>query len=129
VQSIFSECGPEVDSFEVYGESGTLGFDRYFSEQVEYAAAAHGRARLQRLSNRVRSFVPRRGWIKKVRAPIHEPSYEASVAHFASAIRGHESPEYDLMDGYKSVMAIAAAEQSAGGAGFVACDRTIALGL
>ena len=83
VQSIFSQCGSEIDSFEVFGENGSLAFDRYFSEQVEYTGRGHGAARVQRLFNRVKSFVPGPGWLAKVRAPLHEPSYEAlSVISF-----------------------------------------------
>jgi predicted dehydrogenase len=125
VQSFFSECGPELDCFEVFGEFGSLAFDRYFSEDVEYAAPGHGRARLQRLFNRMRSFAPRRDWLTKVGAPIHEPSYQASLSHFISAIRGNGSVEYDLMDGYKSIAAIAAAEESASSGRLIECDKTL----
>jgi len=125
VQSIFSECGPETDSFEVFGEHGSLGFDRYFSEQVEYAGPAHGTARVQRLLNRVRSFVPGLGWLRKVRAPLHEPSYETSLSHFVSAVRGEARLECDLMDGYESMGVIAAAEESARAGRLMACERGI----
>jgi myo-inositol 2-dehydrogenase/D-chiro-inositol 1-dehydrogenase len=125
VQSIFSECGSEIDSFEVFGEYGSLAFDRYSSEQVEYAGPAHGAARLQRLLNRIKSFVPGPGWLEKVRAPLHEPSYEASLAHFVSAVRGEARLEYDLMDGYESIGVIAAAEESARVGGFIAFERGV----
>lgn len=125
VQSLFSACGSELDSFEVFGEHGTLGFDRYFSEQVEYAGPGHGSARVQRLLNRVKSFVPRPGWLKKVRAPAHEPSYEASLSAFVSAVREEARLECDLMDGYASIAAIAAAEESARAGGFIACERGV----
>ncbi len=123
VQSVFSECGSEIDSFEVFGECGSLGFDRYLSEGVEYVGTGHGAARMQRLLNRVKSFIPGPSWLKKVRAPVHEPSYEASLSHFASAIRGEVQLECDLMDGYQSMAAIAAAEESAKAGGFIACER------
>lgn len=122
VQSIFSECGSEIDSFEVFGEYGSLGFDRYFSEQVEYAGRDHGTARVQRLLNRIMSFVPGPGWLKKVRAPAHEPSYEASLAHFVAAVRGESRLECDLMDGYESIGIIAAAEESARSGRFISCE-------
>ena len=125
VQSIFSECGSEIDCFEVFGENGSLGFDRYSSERVEYAGAAHGPARVQRLLNRVGSFVPGSGWLRKVRAPLHEPCYEASLAHFISVIRGEAPLECDLLDGYESIAVIAAAEESARAGTFVACERGI----
>jgi predicted dehydrogenase len=125
VQSIFAECGSEIDSFEVFGEHGSLGFDRYFSEQVEYAGPGHGAARVQRLFNRIKSFVPGPGWLTKVRAPLHEPSYEASLSHFISAVRGEARIECDLMDGYESIGVIAAAEESARAGGFMPCERGI----
>jgi predicted dehydrogenase len=81
------------------------------------------------LLNRVKSFVPRRDWLKKVRAPVHEPSYEASLSHFVSAVRGEAPLGCDLMDGYESMAAIAAAEESASGGGFITCDRRIPVGL
>ena len=125
VQSVFSGCGSEIDSFEVFGEHGSLAFDRYFSEQVEYAGPGHGPARLQRLLNRVRSFIPGAGWLKKVRAPVHEPSYEASLSHFVSAVRGQARLECDLMDGLESIGVIAAAEESARVGRFIAIERGI----
>jgi myo-inositol 2-dehydrogenase/D-chiro-inositol 1-dehydrogenase len=125
VQSIFSECGSEIDSFEVFGENGSLGFDRYFSEQVEYTGRGHGAARVQRLLNRVKSFAPGPGWLAKVRAPLHEPSYEASLCQFVSAVRGEAPPECDLMDGYESIAVIAGAEESARIGGFIACERGV----
>jgi predicted dehydrogenase len=125
VQSIFSACGSEIDSFEVLGERGSLGFDRYFSEQVEYTDPGHGTARIQRLLNRIKSFIPGTGWLRKLRAPAHEPSYQASLAHFVSAVRGDAPLACDLMDGYESMVAIAAAEESARVGGFIACERRI----
>lgn len=128
VQSIFSECGPELDSFEVFGERGSLSFDRYSSEHVEYAGPRHGRARVHRLFNRVMSFVPAFGWFKKIRAPLYEPSYEASLSHFVRAIYGEGRVQFDLMDGYESAAAIAAAEESAGTGRLIPCERGIAVG-
>jgi len=128
VQSIFSECGPELDSFEVFGERGSLAFDRYSSEHVEYAGPLHGQARVQRLFNRTMSFVPASGWLKKLRAPLHEPSYEASLSHFVGAIRGEGPLEFDLMDGYESAAAIATAEESARTGRLIPCERRIAVG-
>jgi predicted dehydrogenase len=128
VQSIFSACGPELDSFEVFGERGSLAFDRYSSEHVEYAGPRHGQARVQRLFNRTMSFVPASGWLKKIRAPLHEPSYEASLSHFVRAIRGEGPLEFDLMDGYESAAAIAAAEESARTGLLMPCERRIAVG-
>jgi predicted dehydrogenase len=128
VQSIFSECGSELDSFEVFGENGSLWFDRYFSEQVEYAGRRHGLARAQRLLNRIKSVAPGPGWLQKARAPTHEPSYQASLSHFVSAIRGEARLECDLMDGYESAAAIAAAEESARAGRFIVCERGIPVG-
>jgi len=125
VQSIFSTCGPEIDSFEVFGEEGTLNFDRYFSDQVEYLAAGHRAARVQRLLQRVNSFVPKAGWLKKLRAPAHEPSYAEALSHFVSAVRGEVSLECNLIDGYESMAVIASAEESARSGGFIACERSI----
>jgi predicted dehydrogenase len=60
---------------------------------------------------------------------VHEPSYEASLSHFVSAVRGEAPLGCDLMDGYESMAAIAAAEESASGGGFITCDRRIPVGL
>ena len=122
VQSIFSECGPETDSFEVLGENGSLAFDRYCSEHVEYAGREHGAVRVQRLLNRIKSFVPGPGWLRKLRAPAHEPSYKASLSDFVAAVRGKTRIKCDLMDGYESIAVITAAEESARSGRFVSCE-------
>jgi predicted dehydrogenase len=129
VQSIFSQCGPELDSFEIFGERGSLWFDRFLSEQVEYAGPGHSPARVRRLLNRVMSFVPQPSWLAKLRAPLHEPSYQASLAHFVCAIRGEARLECDLLDGYASMAAIAAAQESARVGGFIACERGVSVEL
>ena len=74
------------------------------------------------------SFVPRSGWLKKMRAPLHERSYELSLSHFVNAVRGERPLEFDLMDGFKSAAAIAAAEESARTGRVTACERRIAVG-
>jgi predicted dehydrogenase len=46
-------------------------------------------------------------------APGREPSFEIALSRFASAVRGVEKAGPDLIDGYKCLAVLEAAEESA----------------
>lgn len=113
VQSFFSEYSVEEDAFEVYGRTGKLIADRYFLERVQRTDRGHHAARVQQLVSRLHSFLPSRQVLRKLREPAREPSYRAALASFVMAARHGSSPEVDLLDGYRSLVVIDAAEESA----------------
>lgn len=121
-QSLFSQCAVEEDSFEVYGQNGKLTLDRYFFEQVQVTAPPHNKARVQQLAHRLRSFVPSRYLFDKLAAPLHETSYGSALAQFTAAVQGQGTVEVDLLDGYRSLAVIDAAEESAKAGRSVSCE-------
>ena len=62
---------------------------------------------------RMRSLLHFRHPIQKLRAPWHEPSYRKALLQFVAAVRGDRQAMPDLVDGYRSLEVICAAEQSA----------------
>jgi predicted dehydrogenase len=51
--------------------------------------------------------------LEKMRAPLQEPSYRAALSGFVSAAQTHTHPAPDLLDGYRSLAVVLAAEESA----------------
>ena len=113
VQSYFSLCSVDEDRFEIYGQAGKLTVDRYRSLNVEIVDVGGTSSRLRRVSRRLRSFTSFPYLIKKLRSPWHEPSYREALSRFVSTIRGHDKASPDLLDGYRSLAVICAAEESA----------------
>jgi predicted dehydrogenase len=50
---------------------------------------------------------------RKLRSPMHEPSYEKALQNFVNACGSGQQVSPDLMDGYESLLLIKAAEESA----------------
>ena len=113
VQSYFSLCAVDEDRFEIYGQAGKLTVDRYRSLDVEVTDAGGTASRLRRVTQVLRSLKSVPYIFKKLRSPWHEPSYRESLSRFVSAVRGHEKASPDLLDGYRSLEVICAAEESA----------------
>ena len=113
VQSIFSLSSVEEDRLEIYGEAGRLRVDRYLSVDCEVRSREGARSRLGQIAAAL-NFVRRPVYLaRKMRAAGHEPSYAAALDHFIGAIRNGTPPSPDLLDGYRSLLVIEAAEQSA----------------
>jgi len=51
--------------------------------------------------------------LRKLRSAGGEPSYRAALAHFVTAARSGRPAHPDLLDGYRSLAVITAAEESA----------------
>ena len=113
VQSYFSLCSVDEDRFEIYGQAGKLTVDRYRSLELEIIDAGETSSRLRRMTQKLRPFVNAPYLLKKLRSPWHEPSYREALSRFISAVRGGEKGSPDLLDGYRSLEVICAAEQSA----------------
>ena len=113
VQSYFSLCAVDEDRFEIYGQAGKLTVDRYRSLDVEIVDAGGTASRLRRVTRRLRSLRSVLYLFKKLQSHWHEPSYRETLSRFVSAVRGREKASPDLLDGYRSLEVICAAERSA----------------
>jgi predicted dehydrogenase len=113
VQSFFSISSIEEDRFEVYGQSGKLFVDRYLSLCVEIYDPTLDSVRLRRLWHGLKTLIHVPYLLKKIRAPGHEPSYREALTHFITAARTHRPAAPDFYDGFRSLMIIEAAEESA----------------
>ncbi len=113
VQSYFSLDAVDEDRFEIYGQAGKLTVDRYRSSDVEIVDVGGTSSRLRRMTRRLRSLKSVPYLFKKLRSPWHEPSYREALSRFVSTVRGHDKASPDLLDGYRSLEVICAAEESA----------------
>jgi myo-inositol 2-dehydrogenase/D-chiro-inositol 1-dehydrogenase len=113
VQSFFSLCAVDEDRVEIYGDAGKLSYDRYRSLGVHFTGASADYARLRQSSEAVRMLLRKPYSFKRLCLPGSESSYQAALAHFATAVRSSEPASPSLWDGYRSLAVIDAAEQSA----------------
>ena len=122
VQSFFSMNTVQEDRFEVYGDAGKLVIDRYRGgATVEISAGESAGGRLERLAPALRWLAQGPSMLRRSLAPAGEPSYRAALQHFINAVRAGRPASPDLTDGYRSLMLVEAAEESA------ATGRTVAL--
>lgn len=105
VQSSFSMSAVNDHRFEIYGTEGRLTVDRYGAPDVEVVRPSEEQSRAQRL----RRLDPRR----VLHTPNYQKPFEDALAAFADAALGDGPAAPDLMDGYRSLAAVAAAEASA----------------
>ncbi len=113
IQSFFSFSAIDEDRFEIYGQAGKLTVDRYRSLDVDITEPGAEFSLLSRIARRLRPFANIRYPLKKLLAPWHEPSYREALSRFVMAVRGEGTATPDLMDGYRSLEVICAAERSA----------------
>jgi len=113
IQSFFSFNSIDEDRFDIYGQAGKLTIDRYRSWDVEITDAGRTPLHLQRMTQKLKSFVNVPYLFNKMRSPWHEPSFREALSRFVSATCGGEKASPDLLDGYRSLEVIWAAEQSA----------------
>ena len=113
VQSFFSTSAVDEDRFEVYGPAGKLTVDRYRSLHVEVDGPVAGFSIPNRFGRMCRSVLHSPYMFKKILSPGNEPSYRAALKRFVVAARTGCPPHPDFEDGYRSLMAIEAAEESA----------------
>jgi predicted dehydrogenase len=113
VQSFLSINTVNEDRFEVYTERARLSVDRYRSPGVEIVTDSRSIPGLRGLRSGLNPL-KRSGYIwEKYRAPGREPSFREALAHFVEAIREGRPPSPSFRDGYLSLVAVLAAEESA----------------
>ncbi|MGH8850246.1 MAG: Gfo/Idh/MocA family protein [Casimicrobiaceae bacterium] len=112
IQSYFSLAAVDEDRFEIYGQAGKLTVDRYRSLDVDFVDAEEASSSLRRVARKLGSLSNLPYLLEKVRAPWHEPSYREALSRFVSAARGRDHASPDLLDGYRSLEVLCAAEQS-----------------
>jgi len=113
IQSLFSINTVNEDRFEVYTERARLSVDRYRSPSVEIVTDSRSIPGLGGLRSGL-ELLKRGGYVwEKRRAPGREPSFRAALAHFVEAIREGGPPSPSFQDGYLSLLAVLAAEESA----------------
>lgn len=115
IQSYFSINSVDEDKIKVYGTRGKLSADRYNSLNVEIKSVESLRyGRLSHLRRLARSLIRNpKGFRDKILAPGREPSFETALGRFLTAVRGACEASPDLLDGYKCLRILAAAEESA----------------
>jgi predicted dehydrogenase len=113
MQGLYSTTSAEADRIEVHGDEGRLVIDRYGSSALERAGARRGFSRGDRLRGAARLVVatPRR--LRHALAAPTDPSFRASLCAFTDAVRSAGAPPADLLDGYRSLAVVVAAERSA----------------
>ncbi len=112
VQIFCSMSSLDEDRFEIYGTEAKLTVDRYRSLNVEITESHHNSARLKWFGQGLESLFRSPYVIKKILAPGYEPSYRVALAHFVSAALANQAAGPDLLDGYRSLAVIEAAEES-----------------
>lgn len=114
VQSYFSINSIDEDKIEVYGTRGRLYVDRYNSLNVQIITTeSRQRGMLYQIKSGIRALLRSPNIMDKLFAPGREPSFEIALSRFVSAVRGIEKARPDLLDGYKCLKVLAAAEESA----------------
>lgn len=114
VQSYFSISSADEDKIEVFGTRGRLYADRYNSLNVQIITPeSQRRGMLSQMNRSIRSLLRSSNIKDKLFAPGREPSFEIALSHFVSAVRGVEKARPDLLDGYKCLTVLEAAEESA----------------
>jgi len=113
IQSFFSFSTINEDRFDIYGQVSKLTVDRYRAWDVEIVDATTTASHLRRMTEKLSSFLNAPYLLKKLRSPWHEPSYRAALSKFVSTVCSGARASPDLLDGYRSLEVICAAEESA----------------
>jgi predicted dehydrogenase len=114
VQSFFSTCAVEEDRLDIYGDAGRLAIDRYRALDASLTGATLAGARAGQVRNKLAAIRHAPYLLKKLRAPLREPSFVAALTAFVTAARaGATRTTPDLDDGYRSLAVVCAAEESA----------------
>lgn len=113
IQAFFSISSVEEDGFEVYGQTGKLSANRYLSTEVEVNGPTLDLIRLRQLSRGLKALIHIPYLLDKIRYPGCDLSYRKALAHFVTAARQNRPAAPDLYDGYRSLMIVEAAEESA----------------
>ncbi len=113
VDMFVSMSAVEEDRVEVSGEKGRLVADRRRSRQLVYTPPKIAYATTDRLRAGVKAMREAVWRVTDTVRPPPEPSYRAALSHFVDVAQLGSTPQVTLLDGYRSLQVIAAAEKSA----------------
>lgn len=113
VQSFLSINTVNEDRFEIYTEKARLSVDRYRSPSVEIATGSNALPGLHAVRSAFQSLKHAGRIWEMYRSPAREPSFRFALAHFVDAVREGQPPSPNFHDGYLSLVAVLAAEESA----------------
>jgi predicted dehydrogenase len=113
VQTLAAYGAIEEDRLAVYGPQGKLLLDRYRGLDVEFTAPRARRSRLRALGRALAAPARLPYWLAKRRSPANDPSYRAALVRFVASVRTGAPASPDLLDGYRSLAVVEAAESSA----------------
>jgi predicted dehydrogenase len=112
VQSFLSINTVNEDRFEVYAEKARLSVDRYRSPSVEVVTDS-GSIPGSHVLRTGLNLLKDSGYIwETYRSPGREPSFRSALAHFVKTVREGGQPSPSFHDGYLSLAAVLAAEES-----------------
>ena len=113
VQSLFSLSAVDEDRLDVLSADAKLTIDRYRSLRLETVPAAAGGA----IGLTIARFLGELGALpyalRKVRAPLGDPSFPAALEAFVRAVHDRSAPTPTVIDGLQAVAVIEAAQLSA----------------
>lgn len=112
-QSFFSLSAVEEDRIEIYGTAGKLTLDRYGSLGIELAPSTARGALGSTVRRAIREWSALPYALRRRGEPLGEPSFRAALEAFVGAARAGERVDPDLLDGYRALVVIDAAESSA----------------
>jgi predicted dehydrogenase len=113
VQFFLSINTVNEDRLEIYTERARISVDRYRSLNVDIVTETGRIAGLWRVWPRLKSLGHSPYLLEKYLVPGREPSFRAALASFVGAVREKRPAKPDLRDGYLSLAATLAAEESA----------------
>lgn len=111
-QSFFSIRSLEEDRMEIFGEKGKLSLDRHLSVDVEKTGEHLDLSRAGYVSRQIRSAITNPYLARKLWQPANELSYREAIRAFLAAVRGKPVTAPTVLDGWRSVTVIEAAEES-----------------
>lgn len=113
IQSLVSINTVNEDRFEIYTERARLSVDRYRSPGVEIVTDSYMLPGLHGVRSAFRSLKHAGRTWETYRSPAREPSFRSALAHFVDSVREGQPPSPSFYDGYLSLAAVVAAEESA----------------
>lgn len=114
VQSSFALNSFQTAYVEVTGTHGALAVDQYHSLQVEKTTWSHLYQRGYAMRRAVRNGLIATSYAReKIRAPLHDPSYENALQHFIHAAQSGTQATPTFEDGYRALTIVLAIEEAA----------------
>jgi predicted dehydrogenase len=111
-QSLFAAGVRAEDCLEVYGSKANAYLDR-LNQRLARVEPRELQTPVRQTIQRIQSVFSTPYLVDSFVAPDREPSYRAALSHFFECIRLGRTPCPDLLDGYRSLAVVAAAEESA----------------